>query len=147
MFRLGQQPLGLAPLDIAASIDLRGLRADALLLRLSNAIARRQPSQLVEVTMNAGQRSELAGWARLSGNELVLHAEAEGDLRCVVRVRTSSSTELPDWGLPVQGNAAALPFREWLTGRAGSVPERAPTYYGLMPRGAAAGDRELLPSY
>src|SRR5206468_7169156 len=50
-----------------------------------------------------------------------------------------SAWEKPDWGISLpRRDGRRIDLRDWFEGRAGDVPDVAPTYYGFVPRGAVA---------
>ena len=117
-----------------------------LLLRVRNAVQRAAGGDVIEVrSADASAAEDLAAWARLSRCELLASLDAGDHTRYLLRV-PDGERERPDWGVrvPVR-DGARVDIRDWSGGRAGTVPEDAPTYLGFVPRGAVA--EAGMPSY
>lgn len=133
----GFDVVGVAPAAVVEAADLHA--GEGLLLRVRNALTRLGEGQVVEIRAAGGEvREDLAAWCRITQNELVDTVDAGDHTRFFVRKGPGAARwERPDWGvrLPLR-RGGALDLRDWLVGRAGDVPEEAPTYWGFIPRGA-----------
>jgi TusA-related sulfurtransferase len=115
-------------------LDLRGGSGQAALLRLRNALDRLAVDSVLEVRLGlTDSREDLTAWARLAGHHILAAADASDHVKLFIRKQTLTRLEAPDWGLRAPAGGT---LRDWLTGRAGVVPEEAATYYGFSPRGA-----------
>lgn len=137
--RTGYRVVGITPVE---AVDGGGLDAGSgLLLLLRNAVNRLKAGEVLEVRSRvAAVRDDLADWCRLNQVELI--AIIDGGTDTVYFLRKSGRAarwEQPDWGarLPAR-DGGGRNMRDWLIGRAGNVPEDAPTYLGFVPRGAVA---------
>ena len=120
-----------------------------LLMQIRNAMNRLVEGQSLEIRSNSQEvvREDLKAWCRLTLNEFLGDADAGGHTRYFLRKGAKAARQhKPDWGIRVpQRSGGAVDMRDWLLGRVGEVPEKAPTYYGFVPRGAVP---ELgLPEY
>jgi len=113
--------------------------ASGLLTLVRNAMDRLADGQVLEVRAADSSVSEdLRAWCRLTGNLLDAELDAGLSTRFLLRkAGRASKAQSPDWGMQLPRQAGEGPsMRDWLTGRAGDVPEDASTYLGFVPRGS-----------
>ncbi|GAC1368944.1 MAG: hypothetical protein NVSMB32_13930 [Actinomycetota bacterium] len=137
--------IGVTP---AASLDAATLDPGGVLLMLRNAVSRAEVGDVLEVTGgDDGLADELRSWCRLNGCEVIASLDAGPDRTWLLRKGASAPAwEKPDWGIALpRRDGSRIDLRDWFAGRAGEVPETAPTYYGFVPRGAVA--EPGMPSY
>src|SRR5207253_3219799 len=130
--------IGVTP---AATVDASGLDPGPVLLMVRNAVARIDEGAVLEVTGgDDGLGDELSGWCRLNGCDVVASVDAGADRTWLLRKGPAAPAwERPDWGISLpRRDGRRIDLRDWFEGRAGQVPEEAPTYYGFVPRGAVA---------
>ena len=130
--------IGITP---AATVGAEGLDPGPVLLMVRNAVARVEEGQVVEVTGAAeALGDDLAGWCRLNGCEIVASLDAGADRSWLLRKGPAAPAwEKPDWGVSLpRRDGRRIDLRDWFAGRAGDVPDEAPTYFGFVPRGAVA---------
>jgi len=133
--------VGITP---AATIDASGAETGHVLLMVRNSVGRVDVGDVVEVVdQTAGAESlndELISWARLNGCTLTASLDSGAGRTWLLRKGPSAPAwERPDWGIQLpRREGGRIDLRDWLTGRAGNVPDVAPTYYGFVPRGAVA---------
>ena len=130
--------VGITP---AATVDATGLDPGPVLLMVRNALPRIDEGDVLEVTGgNDGLADEIGGWCRLNGCEVVASLDAGVDRTWLLRKGpTAPAWEKPDWGISLpRRDGRRIDLRDWFEGRAGEVPDVAPTYYGFVPRGAVA---------
>jgi TusA-related sulfurtransferase len=134
-----------AGVEPVAVIDARESDAGALMF-LRNAVERAAPGDVIEVrTASPGPAEDITSWCRLSRHELVASLDAGDHTRFLVR-KAGDDGERADWGVRVAPRATGgVDVRDWLSGRAGEVPDDAPAYYGFVPRGAVP--EPGLPAY
>ena len=130
--------LDVTPTEVVEGGDLAA--GAGLLLRVRNALARLQSGQVLEVRSTADVRDDLVSWCRL--NQCCLIATLDAGTRTSYLVRKGEGAarwEQPDWGIRLPRRAGGtIDLRDWLVGRAGAIPDTAPTYLGFVPRGAVA---------
>ncbi len=132
--------VGITP-DATVDVGPASDGAGPSLLLVRNALARLQQGQVLEVRASEADGAEdLEAWCRLTQNELIARLDAGGHSRFLVRKGPKAAKwDSPDWGVRLpQRPGGAVDMRDWFVGRAGEVPEEAPTYYGFVPRGAVA---------
>lgn len=133
--------VGITP---ALTVDASGADAGHALLMLRNAVGRVDVGDVVEVvdqtTAAEGLNDELISWARLNGCTLTASLDTGTGRTWLLRKGPAAPAwERPDWGITLpRRDGRRIDLRDWLSGRAGDVPEVAPTYYGFVPRGAVA---------
>lgn len=123
------------------TLEVTGMDPGPVLLMLRNAVARAAPGEVVEVTGGADRLGDdLAGWCRLNGCEVVASLDAGAHRSWLLRKGpTAPAWDRPDWGITLpRRDGGRIDLRDWFQGRAGQVPDQAPTYYGFVPRGAVA---------
>jgi len=110
-----------------------------LLMQVRNAMDRLQPGQTLEIeSKEESIGEELKAWCRLTLNDFLGDADAGYHTKYFIRKGIKASwQEQPDWGIRLpQRPGGTIDLRDRFVGRAGEVPENAPTYYGFVPRGA-----------
>lgn len=128
--------LGITPATVVhgGNLDVGGV-----LMAVRNAINRLQAGEVLElVSTGAGLRDDLTAWCRLTQNEMLAELDGGSRTRYLIRKGAGAARwDQPDWGirLPLR-QGRAIDMRDWFAGRAGLVPEEAPTYFGFVPRGA-----------
>jgi len=71
---------------ITATVDARGQSCPGPLVSLHRSLKTAERGDLLELlATDPGSRSDVPSWAKLSGNELVEAAEADGVFRYVIR--------------------------------------------------------------
>ena len=119
------------------TLDLRGNRGQAVLLRLRNAFDRIDLDDVLEVRLGlAGSAEDVTAWSRLAGHRLISTADAGDHTKLFLRKQRQTREEAPDWGQHAGALGPGVSLRDWLDGRAGAIPDEASTYYGFSPRGA-----------
>lgn len=110
-----------------------------LLLVIRRAMNQLREGQVLEVdSTEISVREDLPAWCRMTKNEFLTALDAGERIKYLVRKGAGTSAwGTPDWGieLPRRGGRR-VDVRDWFVGRVGEVPEKAPTYYGFIPRGA-----------
>ena len=110
-----------------------------LLMQVRNAMGRLQEGQVLEVqSSDEGIKDDLKAWCQLTLNEFLGDADAGGHGKYFIRKgEKAARADQPDWGVRLlQRDGGEIDMRDWFVGRAGRVPEGAPTYLGFVPRGA-----------
>jgi TusA-related sulfurtransferase len=141
--QLSEQPgdfdlIGVTP---AATLDVSGMDPGPVLLMLRNAVARVGVGDVVEVAGGEDALSdELTSWCRLNGCTVTASLDAGIARTWLLRKGPAAPAwEQPDWGIRLpRREGGRIDLRDWFQGRAGQVPDVAPTYYGFVPRGAVA---------
>jgi TusA-related sulfurtransferase len=131
--------VGIEPTDI---VEAGGLEVGpSVLLQIRNALNRMPAGEVLEIrTRDSSLKDDLGAWCRLTQNEFVATTDAGDHTKIFVRKGAGAARwEEPDWGVRLpQRKGGRIDLRDWLVGRAGEIPEEAPTYYGFVPRGAVA---------
>lgn len=109
-----------------------------LLLIIRRAMNQLQEGQILEVdSTEISVREDLPAWCRLTRNEFLTALDGGDRIKYLVRKGSGTGAwGTPDWDVRVPMRGNRLDVRDWLLGRAGLVPEEAPTYLGFVPRGA-----------
>lgn len=114
---------------------------DGLLMLLREALEPLPAAALVAVrTSEPSVAHDLPPWCRVMGHEYL--GSVHGPAGATYHLRKgpfapAAGGQRPDWGVRVPLRAGGeLHTADWLVGRAGAVPEVAPTTTGFAPRGA-----------
>ncbi|HZU76703.1 MAG TPA: sulfurtransferase TusA family protein [Dehalococcoidia bacterium] len=129
--------LGVTPAETLEGGELPA--GPALLLSLRGRLAGLTAGQVLELrSRNRELGEDLRAWCRLNGCELTTVLDAGDHLRFfITKGRGAAAWGTPDWGVRLtQRRPGTIDLRDWFVGRAGDVPDEAPTYYGFIPRGA-----------
>lgn len=134
----GMSVVAVTPVDV---VDAGDLDPGPVLLMVRGGMSRLAEGQVLEVRARAGgMQDELASWCRLNGCELVAGLDAGDHSVYLLRKGAEAARwERPDWDVRLpRRQGGTIDLRDWFVGRAGRVPDEAPTYYGFVPRGAVA---------
>ncbi|HEU5003288.1 MAG TPA: DUF455 domain-containing protein [Actinomycetota bacterium] len=138
--------VGITP---AAVLDAAGIDPGPVLLMLRNAVSRLDEGDVLEVGAAEDQDldDDLSSWCRLNGCDVLARLDAGAGRKWLLRKGPAAPAwEKPDWGVTLpRRDGRRIDLRDWFAGRAGEVPDEAPTYYGFVPRGAVA--EPGMPSY
>jgi TusA-related sulfurtransferase len=130
--------VGITP---AATVEAAGTDPGGVLLALRNAVARVGVGEVVEISRgDESLGDDIASWCRLNGCTVAATLDAGGARTWLLRKGPAAAAwEQPDWGIALpRREGGRIDLRDWLQGRAGDIPDVAPTYYGFVPRGAVA---------
>ena len=126
--------VGIEPTD---TVEAGGLEAGpSILLQVRNALNRMHAGEVLEIrTRDSDLKDDLGAWCRLTQNEFVATTDAGDHTKIFVRKGAGAARwEEPDWGVRLpQTKGGRIDLRDWLVGRAGEIPDEAPTYYGFVP--------------
>ncbi|MFN0093947.1 MAG: DUF455 domain-containing protein [Dehalococcoidia bacterium] len=113
-------------------------------------MSRLRPGDVLEaLTLHGGAADEVRPWVRVSGHSLVAQLDAGADQRWLIQCGPAPF-DIRQAPSSIGSIAAAgkLPtFRDWITAGSGPPPDKAPAYFGFIPRGATAPNHRALPTY
>jgi TusA-related sulfurtransferase len=125
-----------------AQLDLGDLPVGAeFFLLLKNALHRLSTGQVLEVkSLRTNIKEDVQSWCRLHQFTFLAALDGGNHYRFLIQNRRQGAAlARPDWGiqLPLR-KGEKLDIRDWFEGRMGDLMDKAPSYFGFVPRGAVA---------